>query len=695
MNRSSTLILASLAACATLAGCAPREAPPVDRIYVDLQERPEDFAAGVLAGKRIVIDPGHGGAFAGALGPDSLREADANLGVALYLWGLCADAGADVRLTRTADRDRLPEGSTEAGDDLRARVAAANEFAPDVFLSIHHNSNIALDRSRNSIEVYYRASDPGPSLELAQAVQIHLSRNLGIAAAEVKPGTYLVLRSSAAHAAVLGEASYLSHPLVENRLRLAEKQRLEAQAYFFGLVDYFSRGVPSIERLAPAADTVLSSVEIAFAVRARDGVPVDPSSARVAIGGTILVPVFDPDSSVIRLPMARELPNGLYTVQASVRSARGATARSAPFAVLLARPARHVVPLAPRPDTAGAAVLSLRVLDELGLPVADGTHVSISASRGGDAYAGACLGGTVSFRLPASLAGGEFAVSAGSFSGTIRFPTASETGRVRIRAVDARTKRGIPFPMAAGRTSASVPGDAGGLILLPPESAIETLRVAARGYRPKLARVLPAGAPAETDFYGVVELEPVLGGVLAGRRVAVDPGAGGADAGGFGRRGLRGAAVNLAVARRLRELLEEAGADVVLTREGEETLSALERVYLVNRSGAELAIGIRCGALPSGLDGTRLLLHYPGSARGALAALELASSLAALPPGGAFAVREWADPFLQQTVCPAVEIYAGAVEDEAAERAMEDEAWIRRAAELVLEAAARLFPAER
>jgi N-acetylmuramoyl-L-alanine amidase len=693
MNRSRYPLAAILAACAAFAACAPRTAPPVERIYVDLQERPETFHAGVLAGKRIVIDPGHGGAFAGVLGPDSLREADANLGVALYLWGLCADAGADVHLTRTTDRDRLPEGSTEAGDDLRARVAAANDLEPDVFLSIHHNSNIALDRSRNAIEVYYRSSDTGPSLELAQTLQVHLSRNLGIAAAEVKPGGYLVLRSSTAHAAVLGEASYLSHPLVENRLRFAEKQKLEAQAYFFGLISYFSRGVPSIARLSPAADTVRAPAEIAFAVRSRDGVPLDPSSARVRIGDADLVAVFDPDSSVIRRPMNEALPNGPYEVRGAVRSARGATARSKPFTVLLSRPARHVIPLVPRPDPGGGVVLSLRVLDELGLPVADGTPVSMIARRGNGALDGASRDGVVSFPLPDHAVGDAFVVSAGAVSDTIVFPRSEAAERFPVRVVDARTGTRVPFPVAAGRTPPSAAGDANGLVLLSPSMTAETLRVAARGYRPAVVDggALASGAPPHRDR--TVALEPVLDGALAGRRVAIDPGGGGADAGGLGRRGLRGASVNLAVARRLAELLEEAGAVVALTREGEETLSAQERVYLVNRSGAELAIGIRSGARPSGLDGGRLALHHPGSARGALAAETLAASLAALPPGGAFAVGEWTSPFLQQTACPAVELYVGAVEEEASERIMGDDAWVRLAASLALDAAARRFAA--
>ena len=44
--------------------------------------------------------------------------------------------------------------------------------------------------------------------------------------------------------AVLGEPAMISHPVIEGRLSLAASQRLEAEAYFLGLLDYFSQGAP-------------------------------------------------------------------------------------------------------------------------------------------------------------------------------------------------------------------------------------------------------------------------------------------------------------------------------------------------------------------------------------------------------------------------------------------------------------------
>jgi hypothetical protein len=96
-----------------------------------------------------------------------------------------------------------------------------------------------------------------------------------------------------------------------------------------------------------------------------------------------------------------------------------------------------------------------------------------------------------------------------------------------------------------------------------------------------------AGAP--------LRLAPIGGGALLGRRIAIDPGGGGADSSGV-RIGDSLAAVavsdstarlraqvfeadaNLRVARALREYLEAAGARVVLTRDRPESLTAIDRL---------------------------------------------------------------------------------------------------------------------
>ena len=79
-----------------LSACAPKPGPPLIRLYESRTETLEGLDFASLNGRRIVIDPGHGGVFRGARGVGGLDEADVNLGVALYLWGLLEEAGAEV-----------------------------------------------------------------------------------------------------------------------------------------------------------------------------------------------------------------------------------------------------------------------------------------------------------------------------------------------------------------------------------------------------------------------------------------------------------------------------------------------------------------------------------------------------------------------------------------------------------------------
>ena len=689
MNRSQALVVPSVLAALILAGCAAHK-PAYEDLYAKLKEVPDAADVGVLAGKTIVIDPGHGGSANGALGVDSLREADANLGVALYLWGLCKDAGANAHLTRTADRDLLPAGSTEVGDDLRARVAMANALEPDVFVSIHHNANLPVKRDVNKIEVYYRATDPGPSLELAEDIQVHLARNLGIESSEIKPGTYAVLRLSTARAAILGEASYLSHPAVEERLRLSAKQKLEAEAYFLGLVDYFSREIPEITRVSPASDTLTGPAEISFSVRASGASGIDPASARIGVGARIFAVPYDPVTSTMRMPLDPGLPNGSYAIVGSARSAGGGTARSTPDTIVLARPARFILPLAPQEKPQSIVALSTAVLDAMGMPVASGTPVTAVPLRGNHErrFSGVSMNGTFSIEVPRELAREPFVISTSDFADTVQFAQLGEKPRIAVIACDAETGEGLTHAMVLRESFESAAGDAQGRVLLPSSGAVETLLVFANGYRPLL---IDTARSSDSSPVIRAALDPIFGGVLRGKRIALDPAGGGTEAAGRGTMGLRGATVNLAVARRLRDLLERAGATVILTREGDEPISAQERVYVVNREAADFALGIRHAAPPQTITGRRCALHYPSSVAGRSIARALASALDSLPPAVPYAVGEWASVFLQQTACTACEVYCGPIEDGLHESLMRDERWIRSEAEKIFAAMAGSF----
>ena len=101
--------------------------------------------------RRIVIDPGHGGGAAGAVGHNGTREKDVVLNVAMLLGKLIEEQLPDVKVfyTRTSDVDV----------DLAQRGKLANQHKADLFLSIHANSNKSRSESASGTETYVMGLD--------------------------------------------------------------------------------------------------------------------------------------------------------------------------------------------------------------------------------------------------------------------------------------------------------------------------------------------------------------------------------------------------------------------------------------------------------------------------------------------------------------------------------------------------------
>ena len=82
------------------------------------------------------------------------------------------------------------------------------------------------------------------------------------------------------------------------------------------------------------------------------------------------------------------------------------------------------------------------------------------------------------------------------------------------------------------------------------------------------------------------------------RRVVVDAGHGGHDTGAIGRGGTREKDVALAVALRLREVLGQAGLEVILTREDDAFVPLEERARRANEAKGDLFVSIHCNSAP-------------------------------------------------------------------------------------------------
>jgi N-acetylmuramoyl-L-alanine amidase len=639
------VLLAVLAAC----GGPPKRVavPPPDTLYRQLEDPLPHTDKTLLAGYKVLLDPGHGGSFRGTMGADSLEEKNVNLGVALYLWGLLREAGADVVLTRASDRDFLTPNDSTLTSDLQARVDLADSLNPDIFISIHHNAQPARDPAMNRVETYYKAGDPA-SLDLAFAVHRHLMRNLGIDVGEVKPGNYYLLRKIASPS-MLGESSYLTNPGVEKKLQLSRAQELEAQAYFLGIVDYCRRGLPRVTSVAPV-DSIQTSVPvIAAAFEDRGGIGIDPDGVFVLVNGDAVAATLSADGKRASYPLPWDAPNGLYDVRVSARNLRGNTSAVARTRFVLDYPpAMAAIDTSPRRIPAGGGTVRVRarVMDRRGLPVADGTPVTLVSPAGADARATAVHDGAVDFAL--ALPSGarrsvrvELECRGVRFSDDIPVDSGAMKGSRSVNVRDAATGAPITTASVVVADSALAAGSPSGSYGFMATNA--QAMISAPGYR-----------PAPVSAGDTVTLTPWFGGVLLGKRFVLDPQGGPPHTAGVGSLGLSASHVNLRVANYLAAFLEAAGAQVRLARTTEEVPLAEDVARMTNKWRADRYIEIRHPGGPPDSAGTVRSYYFPGSAKGkemAAAIGDAAAKRLGRPHRGP---AETVTYPLQQTACPAI-----------------------------------------
>lgn len=351
-----------------------------------------------LKGFKICLDPGHGGQAHVPdykRGPTGLREAEVNLQVALYLREILQKVGVTVIMTRVDD----------SYVSLPMRSQIANENGADFFISLHHNG---IDNPKvNYTSTWYHgdADDSRQSLDLARYIQQGVSNALHLPFSPesglysdklVTAAGFGVLRMTECPA-VLCEASFLSNPEEEVRLRDNDYLRKEAYGYFLGIARYVEGGFPKGILVDPPHQSVVQTKKPLLQIRVMDGLhergawmlkrqQIFTDSIRVKIDGVSVPYHYDREADLITVHIEKPLSNGVHFVQTEVINYYGNHSLPVPQWFKVAPPASQIQ-LNSWTDTLPAdgksyVGISVTARDANGMPIADGEPIEARTSSG-------------------------------------------------------------------------------------------------------------------------------------------------------------------------------------------------------------------------------------------------------------------------------------------------------------------------
>jgi N-acetylmuramoyl-L-alanine amidase len=202
-----------------------------------------------LAGKIVVIDPGHGGRDRGAVG-HGLTEADVVADLAARIEGRLVAVGVSAYLTR----GRLAPDAESPDESTRA--ALANRLDADLLVSLHTDSHPSAD-AHGVATFYYGAGPSGASSlvgeRVADLVQEEVVRRTDLLDGHTHGKTWDLLRRTRMPAVRL-EVGYLSNPGDAARLADPAFRDTVAEAVLVALQQlYLPKELPSTSVVLPHA----------------------------------------------------------------------------------------------------------------------------------------------------------------------------------------------------------------------------------------------------------------------------------------------------------------------------------------------------------------------------------------------------------------------------------------------------------
>ena len=190
-----------------------------------------------LEGRKITIDPGHGGNDSGAIGPTGIMEKNLTMRISNELRRLLVAQGATVYMTRTTDTEVSPKHAAASDiEELQARCDVANEAHSDIFVCIHMDSFTG--PAARGTTGYYYALGSQQSRDLADKIRQGVIDQLGTQSRGTQSCNFYVLKHTDMPATLV-EVAFVSNLDEEQLLNSEAGIRKAAQGIADGIADYF------------------------------------------------------------------------------------------------------------------------------------------------------------------------------------------------------------------------------------------------------------------------------------------------------------------------------------------------------------------------------------------------------------------------------------------------------------------------
>ncbi|BEP29865.1 N-acetylmuramoyl-L-alanine amidase [Helicovermis profundi] len=175
----------------------------------------------------VVIDPGHGGSDAGAVGSKTYEKTLALI-VGKKVKKELESLGFKVYITRDNDK-RV---------SLQERTNIANSLGADLFVSIHMNSYV--NANPYGLEVLYNPNDKLKNKEFAEFTKNELINSLGAFDRGIVSRPRLYVLRHTEMPSILTELGFISNPTEQDKLMNVDYQTKAAKAIAKGILDFLS-----------------------------------------------------------------------------------------------------------------------------------------------------------------------------------------------------------------------------------------------------------------------------------------------------------------------------------------------------------------------------------------------------------------------------------------------------------------------